>query len=204
MSKITAEEFERKAGEKFKGKFKYHQDYKGVNCKVKITCPIHGDFHQNAYTHLKSKFGCAKCAFDGNLDHKKFSVEDFEKKANEKFNGKFTYFQDYTTTDGEIKIECPLHGVFHTTAKGHLKSKYGCAECYKIGRQRFKTVGEFEEFCSEKFEGRFKYHQDYKGTNSLIKITCPIHGEEYIQANHHIRSNYGCPKCGHERIKEKK
>ncbi len=45
--------------------FKYSYDlvlYENCRTKVKIICPIHGEFEQTPDAHLYSKRGCEKCA----------------------------------------------------------------------------------------------------------------------------------------------
>jgi len=61
--KGTTEGFIKQAVEKHGGKYTYDKvEYTGVDNKVTITCPKHGDFQQVAYSHLKGH-GCRKCSF---------------------------------------------------------------------------------------------------------------------------------------------
>lgn len=56
----TYEEFEEIASQVHNGKYTYHQDYVRGDDKVRITCPIHGDFYQPASSHLQGH-GCPSC-----------------------------------------------------------------------------------------------------------------------------------------------
>lgn len=57
--KIT---FLNKANDLHNNKYKYClDDYNGVDCKMKITCPIHGMFIQTIHDHLQG-CGCPKCS----------------------------------------------------------------------------------------------------------------------------------------------
>jgi hypothetical protein len=58
----TLEYFINKANEKHKNKFKYDKVvYKNTQSKVIISCPLHGDFEQNAGSHLAGN-GCPSCS----------------------------------------------------------------------------------------------------------------------------------------------
>lgn len=65
--KLTHKEFEEKASIKHKGKYTYHDDYVNAHEKVKITCPIHGDFYQTPNAHLNGQ-GCPLCKKNSKLE----------------------------------------------------------------------------------------------------------------------------------------
>ena len=125
----TMEDFEKRAIEKFKGKFTYHQDFVTTASKIKIICPIHGLFYQNAQNHIRSKEGCPRCGYETMGKNSRIPVEVYEKRAKEKHGDKFTYFQDYTGLTEMITVKCPEHGIFKIMASSHLTSKYGCQQC---------------------------------------------------------------------------
>ena len=57
----TTESFIAKATEIHNGKYLYtNTEYENAHSKVKIICPIHGEFEQVAYYHLQGA-GCPKC-----------------------------------------------------------------------------------------------------------------------------------------------
>jgi hypothetical protein len=44
--------------------------------------------------------------------------------------------------------------------------------------------------------GKYDYSSvDYVNSQTLVKITCPIHGEFSQLPNNHLSKKYGCPKC---------
>lgn len=52
-----------KAIAKFGDKFDYSKvEYIDAKTKVKIICPIHGEFEQTPDKHLQSKWGCSQCS----------------------------------------------------------------------------------------------------------------------------------------------
>ena len=60
--KQTKKIFIEKAVKKFGEKFNYSKViHKGVDTRVIIICPKHGEYTQTPYCHLISKHGCSKC-----------------------------------------------------------------------------------------------------------------------------------------------
>ena len=61
LFRMTVEEFIKRAREIHGDKYDYSKvDYKYIDLKVIITCPIHGDFPQTPNNHLRGS-GCSKC-----------------------------------------------------------------------------------------------------------------------------------------------
>lgn len=59
--RIQEDDFKKKASALHNNKYIYDKvHFNSVKDKVLITCPIHGDFEQIVYSHLKG-IGCAKC-----------------------------------------------------------------------------------------------------------------------------------------------
>lgn len=94
--------FIKKATLKHEDKFDYSQiEYVNAKTKIKIICPIHGEFEQTPDKHLNSIYACPTCNEESrssrrkgkNLNNKNRSksFEDFVEKANNKYNNKFTY-----------------------------------------------------------------------------------------------------------------
>ena len=62
LNTLTNEEFKQKANLVHENYFNYDLvDYKHGRTKIKIKCPIHGQFEQNPDAHLSGK-GCKKCS----------------------------------------------------------------------------------------------------------------------------------------------
>jgi len=97
-------------------------NYNGVNNKVKIICPIHGEFEQIPNSHL-SGCGCLKCA------NKDVTTDEFNKKASKVHNNIYDYsLSDYINSFTKIKIICKTHGMFEQTPNAHLDGS-GCPKC---------------------------------------------------------------------------
>lgn len=126
MRKLTTEEFIKRANQIHNNKYDYSKtNYINMNTKVKIICPIYGEFLQTPRGHLVRK-GCAKCA-----QNNKSNTEEFVKKAKEIYGDKYDYSEvEYLNNKTKVKIKCNTCGsIFYKTPHNHLIR--GCAICAK-------------------------------------------------------------------------
>lgn len=195
---LTINKFKEKAQLVHGNKYNYSLvDYRSYEEKVKIICPVHGEFEQTPHSHLNGS-GCQECG--GVL---RFSTEEFIKKANEIHENKYDYsLVNYSKIFKKIQIMCPKHGIFEQTPNSHINQKSGCPRC--AGQN--KTTEEFIKE-SEIIHG-FKYDYslvNYVKTKNKIKIICSEHGEFEQTPNRHLFGD-GCPICreskGENRIRE--
>lgn len=198
----TYQEFEAQAAEVHGGKYTYHQDYVNSYTKVRITCPEHGDFWQNAQSHLNG-INCPKCGAQNRAKSKNHTYEIFEEKAHLEHGEKFTYHQDYVNTRTKIKITCSKHGDFYQTPNNHLRGA-GCPYCANEtnGKAKKKSIKAFEREATKVHKGRYAYHQDYNGADKKVKITCDEHGDFWQSATNHLQGA-GCPRCKRSKGEEK-
>lgn len=109
--------------------------YTGMHNKVTITCPIHGDFEQRAFAHLKPQH-CPACGKIGTLagrEKVKKSTKDFIKEARLVHGNKYDYsITDYITAKKDLFINCPNHGEFRQRPGNHLNGQ-GCTQCSRRG-----------------------------------------------------------------------
>ena len=186
----TTESFIIDAKKMHGNKYTYDKSvYIGRHMKICITCPIHGDFWQEAGAHLSGS-GCPKCRH--NL---KSNTEEFISKAKKIHGDKYDYSEvDYKNNATPVKIICPIHGGFWQIPSSHLSGK-GCAKC--SGRAKSNT----EEFISKakKIHGnKYDYSKTvYNKALEKVKIICPVHGEFWQTPAGHLRG-LGCFKCGRE------
>ena len=130
-NKLTQETFIIRSNQKHNNKYKYDKvTYCDSKTKITITCPIHGDFDQQAGSHLKG-FGCNRCKYPSlNSDGQSFSSEYFISLCNLAHKNKYNYSKvEYKSTLEKIIIICPEHGEFEQKASSHLYAKSGCPKC---------------------------------------------------------------------------
>ena len=192
MRKLTTEEFIEKAKLKHGDKYDYSKvKYTNNKIKVKIICPIHGEFEQTPNCHLDNQ-GCPICGDASFIVKKTLTTEEFIEKAKLKHGDKYDYSKVfYNSYDNKIKIICPLHGEFEQTPHSHIIGS-GCKCCGKVNS---KSLSEIIYLAKLKHGDKYNYSETkYINAKTKLKIICNKHGEFEQLHNHHILGQ-GCPIC---------
>ena len=141
-SKLTKEEFVKRANKIYDSKYNYSSvEYINNYTKVKIKCPVHGIYEKQPSFHLLG-YGCIKChdvfidkAIENNMGYQfttgrpRLNNSRFVEKSKSKHGEKYDYrFSNYTYSHKLIEINCPIHGVFWQKAYRHLNG-HGCKKC---------------------------------------------------------------------------
>lgn len=171
-------------------------EYINNTTKVKIICPIHGEFEQTPKNHLKGS-GCKECGKIKCINSRKITTEEFVIKSKNIHSDKYDYSN--TIIDGvrsKVKINCPIHGEFNQEAHKHLNG-HGCKKCTIIDNPRFIKMSH-EEFLSKSQEvhgDTYNYDNSiYNGSKEIVEIICKKHGIFQQYAGVHM-AGHGCPSC---------
>lgn len=135
-SSMTKKEFITTAHNIHHNKYNYSKvKYKNSKTKVLIICPAHGEFSQQAGSHL-SGTGCPDCAFRLNAEKTKYSLEKFVKLANLTHANKYDYSESvYVNSQTKLTIKCPVHGTFKQKPNSHIAGR-GCSKCAEIIKRK--------------------------------------------------------------------
>lgn len=170
-----------------------------INNKIKgiIICRIHGEFLQNASSHLSGK-GCKKCAAKTNGKKKRLNNILFINKANIIHFYKYDYSKfEYIKSNIDGIIICSLHGEFLQKPNNHLNGQ-GCKICglIKLGNDKIiKAKNAFIEKANLKHNNKYDYSKfSYIDAHNKSIIICKIHGEFLQTPNAHLNGT-NCPKC---------
>lgn len=202
---FTQEEFENKANIIHNFKYIYSNDYINDSTKIKITCPIHGDFFQTPYHHLRGQ-GCPKCAIEKNSNRQKMSQEEFVLKANAIHNGKYDYNKSkYLTYKKNLLIICPEHGEFWQSPDSHLHG-HGCPKCgNQISNGEEEILHYLESISNAEIKTRDKSVLNGKELDIYIpekKVAIEYdgliwHSEKFGKdKNYHLNKTIECEKQG--------
>lgn len=182
-------------------KFDYSKvEYLGAFKKVKIICPIHGEFLQRARGHL-NKLGCEKCGILVRAKKRTFTTSIFIEKSKKIHGDKYDYkLVDYKGDEKKVIIICPTHGSFLQTPHGHLNKK-GCNRCGVNSTIEIRRTPKIDFIKKAQLIHGDKYDYskvEYYGSFKKVTIICPIHGEFSQDPSNHL-SGKSCAKCGRER-----
>ena len=141
---MTKSEFIQRANEIHGNKYNYDKVIlNGMNNKVIITCPEHGDFKQTPSSHINNKCGCPKCGNKLKNQINKLTTETFIEKAKEIHGTQYDYSKvEYVDYNTPVCIICPIHDEFWQTPDSHLQGK-GCRRCNKSISKHEREINDY-------------------------------------------------------------
>lgn len=198
MKKLTTEQYIEKAKEKHNNKYCYSKvKYKISTSKIIIICPLHGEFLQEANSHLRG-IGCSKCS----KSYRPTNIE-FINKSNAIHNNVYDYSRvRYKNSHSKVEIICQIHGIFNQTPCNHLNG-HGCNKCgYENAKEKTrKEKDKFINDCKIIHNNKYDYSLvEYINAKKKVKIICQIHGVFNQIPDGHLNGN-GCPKCAIIKVK---
>lgn len=127
----------------------------------------------------------------------KLDIITFISRAEIKHGNKYDYsLVEYINSNTNVKIICPIHGVFEQSPANHFSGK-GCRKCAK----KYMDLEYFIEKSNIKHENKYDYSKTvYTNGYNRVIIICPIHGEFQQNADTHIQGS-GCPKCSNNNFR---
>lgn len=127
---LTTTQFIKKCEKVHGKKFDYSLvTYTNMHQPVNIICPDHGEFKQEPWVHLGTKYGCPQCSKIGIGKSNALTTEEFIKRSNEIHNNRYDYSNVvYSGSENKIDIICPKHGKFSQHAGSHMHGT-GCPNC---------------------------------------------------------------------------
>lgn len=205
--RFTQEDFISKAKEIHGDKYDYSKvEYTNINTKVCIVCPIHGEFWQSPYNHIKKGQNCPLCSRKKNNDALRLTLDDFLCKARYIHGDYYDYSNVvYSNNHTKVCISCPIHGEFWQTPGNHLQGK-GCPICryIKSGKALRGEVNSFIQKANNIHKGKYDYTRViYKNNHTKVNIVCPIHGIFSQRPDNHLQGK-GCPLCRNQSISKSK
>ena len=133
LSRKPFEKFVQEANIVHKNKYVYLKDlYNKATDNIRIICPIHGEFSQQASVHLSGS-GCNDCGYETTSNKLRQDIKIWRDKVSELHDNKYEYSHvNYKNMNTNVTIICPIHGTFPQTPASHLNGR-GCPSCSKNG-----------------------------------------------------------------------
>jgi hypothetical protein len=202
-SRLTQEEFVKRATEKHHGKYSYNKvRYRDSHTMVIITCPIHGDFKQLPYHHLNGH-GCRKCATQSTIEKESISLDEFIERSRACHTIEYDYSKVVIRgAHSTVRIICPIHGEFKQVVNTHMRGA-DCPKCSyrQRGDKKIKSQEQFVEDAIRVHGDKYDYSVTvYESALKKVAICCKKHNMVFWQKpNAHLNGN-GCPICAQSRL----
>jgi hypothetical protein len=182
-------------------------NYVNSKMKVIIICPQHGQFLQEAASHLQGH-NCSKCSSEITSKKNIKSLDQFIIDAKNIHGDRYDYSNSVYINDTEkLEIVCVEHGSFLQSPTLHLQGR-GCYQCGRSKtnlclKARIISLDEFIKRAHQIHGDNFTYDKVvYKNSNSRVIITCKIHGDFNQSPIKHL-SGQGCKLCGFDILSKK-
>jgi len=169
-----------------------------INSKTPVTviCKIHGAWQcqPSLHTSKTKQRGCPICG-----GSQKKTTEQFVQEATAKHGGAYDYSQtEYVNSHTNVKILCPLHGLFNQSPTSHL-TKSGCPDCSKLKRleaDRQKSVDSIQKRLLEKTSGGVQMVEEtFIKINAEAAFVCEKHGKFTRVVNTALYNPNTCLEC---------
>lgn len=195
--KDTTESFSKKASAVHNNKYSYSRVmYSGAKRKVTIVCPEHGEFDQEAWSHLQGQ-GCPKCSDIRVGERCRLTHDEFVSRAQSTHGDLYDLsLVKYHSLKRKIDVICKKHGVFHPLAGNFIQGS-GCPKCGReaVGAKSRRNEASYISEAVKVHGGRFSYGKVTRRNGvATMRVICPVHGMFEQNAQDHL-NGVGCVKC---------
>ena len=183
-------------------------NYNGIHSKVKIICPKHGIFEQDAISHLKGH-KCKKCSDKKRgIDHR-INIKEFINRSCKKHNSELFSYDNVVMKNIQtpVKIFCKKHEhYFYQRPDNHFNGKNGCKFCNSCGIS--KSEKELFDFIKENYDG--EVIENSRAIISPLEVDVYLpdlklafefndlywHNELYVDKDYHLNKTKLCEEKG--------
>lgn len=116
-------------------------NYTNYHTKVEIVCKSHGSFLQKPAHHLAG-IGCPSCGKERTRQKLSQGKDSYILLARSLHGDIYDYsLVEYKNRHTKVKIVCPIHGVWESSAHSHVSGDYcGCPSCSVTGFNKLKPA----------------------------------------------------------------
>lgn len=164
--KLTQKEFLKRIKRIHENKYDYSKIvYNGMNNKITLICPKHGEFKRKGTEILHAHKGCPKCGMES-LRKIKIPWDEVLRRSRGIHGNKYTYESStYKGVQEKMKIICPKHGEFFQKPACHYVGQ-GCPKCRR-------STGE-ESISTKLLEMKITFQEQYKFKDCKDKSYLPF------------------------------
>lgn len=199
--------FVKQCREKYGDKFNYALLPNKISRKIEtIICDQHGKIKIIPRDHLRSKYGCNKCAVVNKRKDRDVIISEFLEKSRNKFNNKYEYkfAKPGKNVRDNLLVKCPTHGWHAASMRTHYNSITGCTKCGilkgSIANIQFQTYAEYITAANLVHKNEYVYlPSNFVNLDSVINIKCRLHGVFSTKAGEHLNRARKCRKCRYDK-----
>lgn len=119
------------------------------------------------------------------------TTDEFIKNSLKTHGNKYDYsLSEYVNAKTNVKIICPIHGIFEQKPRYHI-SGYNCPKCSGKNKTNEDIISDFIKIHNDKYNYSLI---NYKNSLAPVNIICPIHGEFKQRPKDHLVGKQ-CQKC---------
>lgn len=175
---------------------KFIDGFKNTYCKFEYICQ-YGHKDVMSYSNfVYQKCSCPTCRGIGRTLEQAI---DIVKPLCDNDGYEFIGFPNgYKNARSILQYKCKIHGVIETSWNKFINGRR-CGKCGRIktGENNRKKDPDSDvlEICKDlgySFDG---YVGDYKNKNTIVKFTCPIHGQKERPYSILVNRSCGCDEC---------
>ena len=166
--------------------------YKNNSSKVKIICPVHGEFEQIPAGHIKGH-GCRRC---GNCSPKG-TLDDLIRDFSKTHGNLYDYSKVVLVKSSQkVIITCKIHGDFNQRIDSH-KAGRGCGRC---ATEKNSTLSEEYKSIIRETEKRRNFiktkNEEQKDLKKICRNkNCELKGKEQPLTNFHFDKSKKDGRC---------
>ena len=175
--------------------------FKSSNKSFIFNCNICSNEFTSLLNNITAGKWCKLCGYASSISKQSMKIEEFLKRAKEKYGILYDYSKVIMNgVDRIVIIICNTHGEFEQTPWNHYRSEFGgCPICtiIKRGENNRYTFSEFVQMAKSIHGDKFDYSKAasvYISLKEKIPIICKIHGEFLQRPSSHLR-RASCPFC---------
>lgn len=181
---------------------KYHMnDYShlpetlGVDEEVEFKCKVHGPYIQKVKNHRSDPAHCKDCAKERWRGR---SLSRLKRLLATKVDQDTKLLEEtYRSSSESFKMVCRKHGEFTVEKSGIMGyRKYSpCIKCNEVYSRLSNALG-FEKDLLDKFGDTAGFNvNDYINNKSVVKLTCPEHGDISGLPGNVLKREHLCSVC---------
>lgn len=179
--------------------------YKNQLDKIKVICPIHGEFYKSFLHMAYMNQGCPECGNKNKHGHshkyRNITEEEFLVEVKRKLKNKNITFEKtkFIKMSANVIITCRVHGDTKVLARYLYQGKQDCKFC-GAERAAVKLAYKLKDFKNSVLSNNnllnsvTVYYDSFINRKHKVKCMCSVHGEFEASVETLVKS-YGCPKC---------